>query len=100
MKITEKDVRYVAGLANLHLADHEVGKLQADLNGILAWIDTSYEAVYVYVPQLSNVNSYAPDDTRPQGLVILGTTVFWTFQAPGEDAGGVYQDTVTLPKGP
>ena len=43
MKITEKDVRYVAGLANLHLADHEVGKLQADLNGILEHMDKLQE---------------------------------------------------------
>jgi aspartyl-tRNA(Asn)/glutamyl-tRNA(Gln) amidotransferase subunit C len=43
VKITEKDVRYVAGLANLHLADHEVGKLQADLNGILEHMDKLQE---------------------------------------------------------
>ena len=39
MKITEKEVRYVAGLANLHLADAEVLKLQADLSGILEHMD-------------------------------------------------------------
>ena len=39
MKITEKEVRYVAGLANLALTDGEVGKLQADLNGILEHMD-------------------------------------------------------------
>lgn len=39
MKITEKEVRYVAGLANLRLADAEVEKLQADLDGILEHID-------------------------------------------------------------
>ena len=43
MKITEKDVRYVAGLANLHLAEDEVGKLQADLNGILEHMDKLQE---------------------------------------------------------
>ena len=32
MKITEKEVRYVAGLANLTLTDTEIGKLQADLD--------------------------------------------------------------------
>ena len=35
MKITEKEVRYVAGLANLTLTDGEVAKLQGDLDGIL-----------------------------------------------------------------
>ena len=39
MKITEKEVRYVAGLANLHLSDAEVLKFQTDLNGILEHMD-------------------------------------------------------------
>jgi aspartyl-tRNA(Asn)/glutamyl-tRNA(Gln) amidotransferase subunit C len=39
VKITEKEVRYVAGLSNLQLTDAEVGKLQADLNGILEHMD-------------------------------------------------------------
>ena len=39
MKITEKEVRYVAGLANLTLADEEIVKLQADLDGILQHMD-------------------------------------------------------------
>ena len=39
MKITEKEVRYVAGLANLQLTEAEVSKLQADLDGILEHMD-------------------------------------------------------------
>ena len=39
MKITEKEVRYVADLANLRLSDGEVDKLRIDLNGILEHID-------------------------------------------------------------
>jgi aspartyl-tRNA(Asn)/glutamyl-tRNA(Gln) amidotransferase subunit C len=39
VKITEKEVRYVAGLANFQLTEAEVDKLQADLNGILEHID-------------------------------------------------------------
>jgi aspartyl-tRNA(Asn)/glutamyl-tRNA(Gln) amidotransferase subunit C len=39
VKITEKEVRYVAGLANLQLTDAEVSKLQADLDGILEHMD-------------------------------------------------------------
>ena len=35
MKITEAEVRYVAGLANLKLTDAEVHKFQTDLNDIL-----------------------------------------------------------------
>jgi aspartyl-tRNA(Asn)/glutamyl-tRNA(Gln) amidotransferase subunit C len=39
VKITEKEVRYVAGLANLALTDAEVAKFQSDLNGILEHMD-------------------------------------------------------------
>jgi aspartyl-tRNA(Asn)/glutamyl-tRNA(Gln) amidotransferase subunit C len=39
VKITEKEVRYVAGLANLHLTDAEVKRFEADLDEILAHID-------------------------------------------------------------
>ncbi|HEV2447267.1 MAG TPA: Asp-tRNA(Asn)/Glu-tRNA(Gln) amidotransferase subunit GatC [Candidatus Sulfopaludibacter sp.] len=39
MKITEKEVRYVAALANLELSDVEVAKLRGDLDGILEHFD-------------------------------------------------------------
>ena len=39
MKITEKEVRYVAGLANLQLSEAEITKFQSDLNGILEHMD-------------------------------------------------------------
>lgn len=39
MKITEKEVRYVAGLANLHLEENEIVRLQADLESILEHFD-------------------------------------------------------------
>jgi aspartyl-tRNA(Asn)/glutamyl-tRNA(Gln) amidotransferase subunit C len=39
VKITEKEVRYVAALANLELSDAEVARLEADLDGILEHID-------------------------------------------------------------
>ena len=35
MKITEKEVRYVAGLANLNLTEEETARMRADLDGIL-----------------------------------------------------------------
>jgi aspartyl-tRNA(Asn)/glutamyl-tRNA(Gln) amidotransferase subunit C len=35
VKITEQEVRYVAGLANLNLRDEEIAKFRADLDGIL-----------------------------------------------------------------
>jgi aspartyl-tRNA(Asn)/glutamyl-tRNA(Gln) amidotransferase subunit C len=40
MRLTEKDVRYVAALANLNLTDEETGRMLHDLDGILAQMDT------------------------------------------------------------
>ena len=39
MKITEKDVQYVAALANLELNEQEAGRLAADLDSILAYVE-------------------------------------------------------------
>ena len=39
MKITEKEVRYVADLANLTLSEEEIRRFQADLDEILTHMD-------------------------------------------------------------
>jgi aspartyl-tRNA(Asn)/glutamyl-tRNA(Gln) amidotransferase subunit C len=44
VKITEKEVRYVAELANLNLTDAEVAKLRVDLDGILGHFEKLNEA--------------------------------------------------------
>jgi aspartyl-tRNA(Asn)/glutamyl-tRNA(Gln) amidotransferase subunit C len=43
VKITEREVRYVADLANLKLTDEEIGRLSKDLDEILTHIDTLNE---------------------------------------------------------
>ena len=43
MKITAKEVRYVADLANLKLTDPEIDRLSKDLDEILTHIDTLNE---------------------------------------------------------
>lgn len=43
MRLTEKDVRYVAALANLKLSDEEVGCMLHDLDGILVQMDALAE---------------------------------------------------------
>jgi aspartyl-tRNA(Asn)/glutamyl-tRNA(Gln) amidotransferase subunit C len=43
VKITEKEVRYVADLANLKLTDDEIGRLSEDLDEILTHMDTLNE---------------------------------------------------------
>lgn len=39
MKLTEKEVRYVAGLANLNLTEDEIARMVYDLGGILEHMD-------------------------------------------------------------
>jgi aspartyl-tRNA(Asn)/glutamyl-tRNA(Gln) amidotransferase subunit C len=55
VKITEKEVRYVAGLANLTLSDAETAKLQADLDGILQHMDRLNEVDTTGVEPMSQV---------------------------------------------
>ena len=55
MKITEKEVRYVAGLANLALSDQEIAKLQSDLDGILVHMDSLNEVDTSGVEPMSQV---------------------------------------------
>jgi aspartyl-tRNA(Asn)/glutamyl-tRNA(Gln) amidotransferase subunit C len=43
VKITEKEVRYVADLANLELSDQEIGRLSKDLDEILSHMDSLNE---------------------------------------------------------
>lgn len=39
MKLTDKDVRYVANLANLHLSEEEIARMVHDLGSILEHMD-------------------------------------------------------------
>ena len=39
MKISEQEVRYVAGLANLKLPDDEIRRMRAELEEILVYVD-------------------------------------------------------------
>ncbi len=55
VKITEKEVRYVAGLANLTLTDAEIARLQADLDGILEHMDRLNEMDTAGVEPMSQV---------------------------------------------
>lgn len=43
MKVTEQDVQYVAGLANLELTPAERGRMVRDLNSILEYVEVLNE---------------------------------------------------------
>ena len=55
MKITEKEVRYVAALANLTLSDAEVARLQGDLDGILEHFEQLNQADTTGVEPMAQV---------------------------------------------
>ena len=61
MKITEEEVRYVAGLANLKLTDAEVRKYQADLDEILLHVDKLSEIDTAGVEPMAQVLFDAED---------------------------------------
>jgi aspartyl-tRNA(Asn)/glutamyl-tRNA(Gln) amidotransferase subunit C len=55
VKITGKEVRYVADLANLRLTDAEVAKFEAELTGILDHFDRLNEIDTTDVPPMAQV---------------------------------------------
>jgi aspartyl-tRNA(Asn)/glutamyl-tRNA(Gln) amidotransferase subunit C len=56
MKVTEKDVRYVADLANLELTEQERARLANDLNSILGYIDRLNELDTTNVPPMAQIS--------------------------------------------
>jgi len=62
VKITEKEVRYVAELANLNLSEAEIHKFQADLDEILGHVERLNEVDTSGVEPMAQV-LYAVGDT-------------------------------------
>ncbi len=72
MKISEKEVRYIADLANLELSDEEIGRYRADLEEILTYVeklnelDTSnVEPMAQVIYEGSETATFRKDETRP-----------------------------------
>ena len=72
MKVTLKDVDYVAELAHLELTDEERTRMERDLNSILGYIDTLNELNTDGVEPMAQVSvaaganaSLRADETRP-----------------------------------
>ncbi|MGA2102411.1 MAG: Asp-tRNA(Asn)/Glu-tRNA(Gln) amidotransferase subunit GatC [Candidatus Sulfotelmatobacter sp.] len=65
MKVTDKDVSYVAELANLDLSSEESSAMLRDLNSILDYIDRLNELDTSDVPPMAQVSDrYGVDDAR------------------------------------
>jgi aspartyl-tRNA(Asn)/glutamyl-tRNA(Gln) amidotransferase subunit C len=70
MRITDTDVAYVAGLANLDLTDQERKRMLRDLNSILEYIDRLNELDTANVPPMAQtllptVEAMREDELRP-----------------------------------
>ena len=65
VKVTEKDVAYVADLANLELTSEERGRLLRDLNSILEYVDRLNELDTSNVPPMAQVSErYAAGESE------------------------------------
>lgn len=65
MKVTEKDVAYVADLANLDLTEAERIGMLRDLNSILEYVDRLNELDTSRVPPMAQVSDrYGVDESR------------------------------------
>jgi len=67
MKVTDKDVSYVAELANLELTDDERKGMLRDLNSILEYIDRLNELDTSDVPPMAQVSDRYGVDQSKQG---------------------------------
>jgi len=65
MKVTEKDVAYVADLANLELTEDERGLLLRDLNSILEYVDRLNQLDTANVPPMAQMSDrYGVDPSK------------------------------------
>jgi aspartyl-tRNA(Asn)/glutamyl-tRNA(Gln) amidotransferase subunit C len=67
MKVTEKDVAYVADLANLELSEDERTRMVRDLNSILGHVDTLSALDTNDVPPMAQVSDRYGLDESKQG---------------------------------
>jgi aspartyl-tRNA(Asn)/glutamyl-tRNA(Gln) amidotransferase subunit C len=67
MKVTDKDVAYVADLANLDLTAEERSAMLRDLNSILEYVDRLNELDTSDVPPMAQVSDRYGADESKQG---------------------------------
>jgi len=67
MKVTDKDVAYVADLANLELTEEEHAGMLRDLNSILEYVDRLNELDTSDVPPMAQVSDRYGVDEAKQG---------------------------------
>jgi aspartyl-tRNA(Asn)/glutamyl-tRNA(Gln) amidotransferase subunit C len=73
LKITEQEVRYVAGLGNLQLTEAEIARMARDLDGILTHIGKLNELDTTGVEPMAQVLYEAGDTATLRADVAGGT---------------------------
>src|ERR1700743_1605076 len=73
MRVTEKDVAYVADLANLELTEHERQRMLKDLNSILDYIDRVNELDTSSAPPMTQISGSVDgaDATYDRAIILL-----------------------------
>ncbi len=66
MKVTQKDVQYVADLANLELTETETARFLKDLNSILEYIDNLNELDTTNVEPMAQVAARYGGEGKPE----------------------------------
>jgi aspartyl-tRNA(Asn)/glutamyl-tRNA(Gln) amidotransferase subunit C len=75
MKVAEKDVAYVADLANLELTTDERARMLRDLNSILEYVDRLNELNTDKVPAMAQVpDRHGVDESRQSGTRFANAT--------------------------
>ena len=89
MKLTETEVRYVDGLANLTLSDEEIHKFSHDLSGILSHVETLNEVDTTGIAPMAQVLFDAEETAtlRPDTVREPLGTVAALANAPNAGAG-------------
>jgi aspartyl-tRNA(Asn)/glutamyl-tRNA(Gln) amidotransferase subunit C len=67
MKVTEKDVAYVADLANLELSEQERQRMLKDLNSILDYVDILNELDTSNVPPMAQTSAKSEQSDGKSG---------------------------------
>ena len=75
MKVSEKDVAYVADLANLELSGEERARMLRDLNSILGHVDSLNELDTTDVPPMAQVSDRYRQDEVTEGSERFGYAI-------------------------
>jgi aspartyl-tRNA(Asn)/glutamyl-tRNA(Gln) amidotransferase subunit C len=97
VKITEKEVRYVADLANLRLTEAEVARFRADLDGILQHMDQLNEIDTTGVEPMAQVLFDSGQGATGQGATGQGTTEQGTTDRGTTDRGATLRADIPVP---